>query len=261
LVSNGKTDGRIQGKRAIVTGAGSGIGRAISLRFAHEGAAVGVLDVDVASAETTAEAIRADGGDALVLPADVTNEEQVAGAVDDAVARWGGLDVIVTSAAVQLFGEDRRVDQLELETWNRTLSINLTGAFLTCKHGVKALLASGGGSVVLIGSPTGLFGLSPDCSAYSVSKAGSFGLARVLASGYAGDGIRANVVLPGFTNTPLVTAIMNDPVERDALVSNIPLGRPGTADEVASMVLFLASDESAYATGGVFTVDGGVTAI
>jgi NAD(P)-dependent dehydrogenase (short-subunit alcohol dehydrogenase family) len=253
--------GRIEGKRAIITGAGSGIGRATSLLLAREGAKVGLIDLDVPSAEVTADAVGASGGETLVLPADVTDEEQVARAVETAVERWGGLDVVVANAAVQLFGEDDRIDRLELAVWERTLAVNLTGMFLTCKHGVRALLAAGRGSVVLTGSPTGLFGLAPDFTAYSSSKAGVYGLARVMANGYAAHGIRVNLVVPGFTETPLVRSITGDPDQRDELLRRIPLGRPGAAEEVAAMILFLASDESSYATGGAFCVDGGVTAI
>jgi NAD(P)-dependent dehydrogenase (short-subunit alcohol dehydrogenase family) len=253
--------GRVEGKRAIVTGGGSGIGRATSLLLAREGARVCVTDLELSSARAVAELVATNGGEAFALSADVTDEGQVTNAVESAVERWGGLDVVVANAAIQLFGEDDRVDQLDLAVWERTLSANLTGTFLTCKHCVRALLASGGGSVVIVGSPTGLFGLSPDCTAYSSSKAGVYGLARAMANGYAGDGVRVNVVVPGFTDTPLVRSIMGDSLRRSQITQRIPLTRPGTPDEIAAMISFLASDESSYATGGAFFVDGGITAI
>jgi len=253
--------GRVESKRAIVTGAGSGIGRAASVLLASEGARVGLVDVDAAAAEATAESIAADGGEALALPADVTDEEHVRRAVRAATAAWGGLDVVVANAAVQLFGEDDRVDRLDLAVWDRTIAVNLTGVFLTCKHGLAANLAAGGGSVIVTGSPTGLFGIGAGFAAYSSSKAGVFGLARVMAADYAAEGIRVNVVVPGFTDTPLVESIMANAGERDDLLRKTPLGRPGTAEEVAAMILFLASDESSFATGGFFTVDGGMTAL
>ncbi len=252
---------RIPGKRAIVSGAGSGIGRATAVRFAREGAKVGLIDVVQARLDETAALIEVDGGECLALLADVTVEDQIAQAVSKAVSRWGGLDVVVANAAVQLIGQDDRADRLDLAVWDLTVRINLTGVFLTCKYGIKALLASGGGSVVITASPTGQFGLAPGYDAYSASKAGVYGLARVMANDYAREGIRVNAVIPGFTDTPLVSPVMANDDVRDALVRTIPLGRPGTAEEVASMMLFLASDEASYCTGGVFTVDGGMTAI
>lgn len=251
----------IEGKRAIVTGAGSGIGRATALRFAREGARVGVVDVAARAAEETVAAIAAEGGEALALAADVTEEEQIAAAVARAVERWGGLDIVVANAAVQLIGQDDRADRLDLAVWRRTIDINLTGVFLTCKHGIRALLASGGGSVVCTASPTGLFGLAPGYDAYSSSKAGIYGLVRVMANEYAAENIRVNAVVPGFTDTPLVTKIMANDVEREALLRMIPLRRPGRPEEVAAMILWLASDEASYATGGFFHVDGGITAV
>jgi len=162
---------------------------------------------------------------------------------------------------VQLFGEDTRAHELALDVWERTLAVNLTGVFLTCKHGIRALLASGGGSVVCTGSPTGLFGLSRGFDAYSASKAGAMGLARVLASDYAEDGIRVNVAVPGFTETPLVKSILDDPGATAALVGGIPLGRPGTPADAAAMIIHLLGDDLSYATGAFFVIDGGMTAV
>jgi NAD(P)-dependent dehydrogenase (short-subunit alcohol dehydrogenase family) len=252
-------DGRLEGKRAIVSGAAMGMGRAAALRFAAEGARVGLLDVDEAAAGGVAGEIEAAGGESLVLAADVRDEEQVAAAVERAVAAWGGLDVVVANAGVELAGEDDRADRLELAVWQRTIDINLTGVFLTCKHGIRALLASGGGSVVCTCSPTGLYGCAPGFDAYSTSKAGVYGLVRVMAADYAREGIRVNGVVPGYTRTPMTEWVMPD--EHEALLATIPLGRQGEAEDVASVMLFLASDEAAYVTGAVWAADGGMTAI
>src|SRR6266702_4177557 len=186
------SSGRIAGKRAIITGAGSGIGRATAIRFARE---------------------------------------------------------------------DARADELKKEVWDRTIATNLTGVFLTCKHGIRALLVSGGGSVICTASPTGLFGCAPGYSAYSASKAGVYGLTRVMANDYARHGIRVNAVIPGFTNTPMTKYFMENDEERESLLRTIPLGRPGEPEEVAAVMLFLASDEAAYVTGAAWVSDGGMTAI
>ncbi len=253
--------GRVAGKRAIVTGAGSGIGRATAERLAREGARVALLDIDLEAAEDAAERLRDQGLEARAIRTDVTAEPSVEVSVGEAVAAFGGLDIVVANAAVQLFGEDDRADRLSLDVWRRTIDVNLTGCFLTCKHGTRALLASGGGSVVITASPTGLFGLGRGFDAYSASKAGTYGLTRVMANDYARDAIRVNCVIPGFTDTSLTTSIMQDDARRESLLETVPLGRPGTADEVASAILFLASDEAAYCTGSALACDGGITAI
>jgi len=250
---------RLMGKRAIVTGAGAGMGRAAAERFAREGARVALLDVDEAAASETAAGIARDGGEALVLASDVTDEDAVAAAIDRARAAWEGLDVIVSNAGVQLAGQDDRADRLELAVWQRTLDINLTGMFLVCKHGIRALLASGGGSVVCTASPTGLYGCAPGYDAYSASKAGVYGLVRVLAADYAREGIRVNGVIPGYMDTPMTDWVT--PEEHAALLETIPLGRAGRAEEVAAVMSFLASDDASYATGAVWACDGGMTAI
>ena len=251
--------GRLEGKRAIVSGAGAGMGRAAALRFAAEGARVGLLDIDERAARAVADEIEAGGDEALVLPADVSKEEDVAAAVGQTVDAWDGLDVVVANAGVELAGEDDRADRLELAVWQRTMDINLTGIFLTCKHGIRALLASGGGSVVCTCSPTGLYGCAPGFDAYSTSKAGVYGLVRVMAADYAREGIRVNGVVPGYTRTPMTEWVT--PEEHDALLATIPLARQGEPEDVASVMLFLASDEAAYVTGAVWAADGGMTAV
>jgi 3-oxoacyl-[acyl-carrier protein] reductase len=251
--------GRLEGKRAIISGAGAGMGRAAALRFAAEGARVGLLDIDETAAAAVAKEVGDGGGDALVLATDVTSEDQVQASVARATDAWGGLDVVVANAGVQLAGQDDRADRLDLAVWQRTIDINLTGIFLVCKHGIRALLANGGGAVVCTASPTGLYGCAPGYDAYSTSKAGVYGLIRVMAADYAREGIRVHGVVPGYTRTPMTTWVSPD--EHEALVKTIPLGRQGEPEDVASVMLFLASDEAAYVTGAVWAADGGMTAI
>jgi NAD(P)-dependent dehydrogenase (short-subunit alcohol dehydrogenase family) len=247
---------RLDGKTALVTGAGSGIGLAVAQRFVAEGARVYFADINLESAE---KAAATGSAHAQALRMDISDEASVAGAFA-AVAAAGGLDVVVANAGVQLFGQDARVGELDLEVWEKTVGINQRGAFLTLKHAVRAMEGRGG-SIICTGSPTAVVACGQTFTAYTSSKAGVHGLARVVAADYAAEGIRVNTVVPGYTETPLVQTIADDPVSRAGLVNSTMLGRPGTAADVEGIMVFLASDDSAYATGGLFTVDGGLTAL
>jgi NAD(P)-dependent dehydrogenase (short-subunit alcohol dehydrogenase family) len=249
--------GRIQGKRAIITGAGSGMGRAAARRFHAEGARVALIDLDAPALDVLVAELEG-GDDVLALPADVRDESAIEAAVGSAVEAFGGLDIVVGNAGVQLAGQDDRADRLSLEVWKRTVDINLTGMFLICKHGIRALLANGGGTVVCTASPTGLYGCAAGYDAYSASKAGVYGLIRVMAADYA-PSIRINGVIPGYSDTAMTSWVT--PADKEALLRTIPMGRAGTAEEVASVMLFLASDEASYVTGAVWAADGGMTAI
>jgi NAD(P)-dependent dehydrogenase (short-subunit alcohol dehydrogenase family) len=233
---------RLEGKRALVTGAASGIGLAAVSRLEAEGARVAGIDRTAAAG---------------VLVADVADEAEVERAVAEAVRALGGLDVVVTAAGIQLHGEDDRADRLELDAWERTIRTNLTGTFLTCKHAIRALLADGG-SVVCVSSPTALAGVAPGYDAYSASKAGVLGLVKAMARDYA-PAVRVNAVVPGFVATPLVADVLRDEQWLANVLSTVPLGRAGTAEEVAALIAFVASDECAYATGAAFVLDGGMT--
>ncbi|WP_150309121.1 SDR family NAD(P)-dependent oxidoreductase [Planctomonas psychrotolerans] len=248
---------RLSGKTALVTGAASGIGFAVAKRFVAEGATVLFADRD---AEGAARAAAETGDGAVALTIDITDESSVRAAFERASAEGHTLDVVVANAAVQLFGADARIADLDLDTWRRTIDVNLTGTFLTVKHAVRAMRGRGG-SIILTGSPTGLNGEGADFTAYSTSKAGIHGLARTVAAAYATENIRVNTVVPGYTETPLVTTISSDDAARAAIVSRIPLGRPGTPADVEGVMVFLASDDASYATGSLFRVDGGMTTL
>lgn len=255
-------DGRLAGKRAFVTGGGSGIGRAVAVRFAVEGARVGIIGRRRDALKETAALAREAGGECLVLPGDVSREADVEAAVAAIIAAWGGLDVVVGVAGIELFASgDTRVHELDISIWQQTVDVNLTGMYLTCKHGVRALLASGGGSVIITGSPCGLFGHCAGEHAYSASKAGTHGLVRVMAADYSRDGIRVNCVIPGFIDTPINAPVFADPAFLATAQSGIPMGRAGQAEEVAPLYVWLASDEASYVTGAFFTADGGQTAV
>jgi NAD(P)-dependent dehydrogenase (short-subunit alcohol dehydrogenase family) len=190
---------------------------------------------------------------------DVFDEESVRDAYA-AVIQHGPLDVVVSNAGVQLFGRDARVGDLDLDVWERTVAINQRGAFLTLKYAVRAMERRGG-SIIVTGSPTAVVACGQTFTAYTSSKAGVHGPARVVAADYASVGIRVNTVVPGDTETPLVQTIAEDPASRAGLVDATMLGRAGRASDVEGIMVYLASDESAYATGEIFTVDGGLTAL
>jgi len=248
---------RLRGKRAMITGAGSGIGRAAAIRFAKEGARVAAIDINEGGVKETVSMMG--GGEALALVADVTKEDQVEKAVKQAVAAFGGLDIVISNAGIAMVGKDDRVDRIPLEVWQRMLDVNLTGMFLTCKHGIRALLTTGGGAVVCTTSPTGLYGIAPEQAAYSASKAGIYALVRVMAAAYGKEKVRANGVMPGYIKTAL-TSWVSEEHERD-FCEMVPIGRAGVPDDIASVMAFLASDDASYVTGAVYVADGGWTAI
>jgi NAD(P)-dependent dehydrogenase (short-subunit alcohol dehydrogenase family) len=252
---------RLQGKRVIITGAAAGIGKGVAIKFAEEGARVGVLDVNLDAAEQVAKEINNSGGDAIALRVDVRSEQEVSAAVATVEERFGGLDTIIANAGVMLFGQDTVAADLELKTWQHCMDVNLTGMFLTCKHGLRALERNKGGAVVITGSPTGVLGCAPTFTAYSTSKAGTLGLMRILAIDYVKKNIRVNAVLPGTTNSPLVATLMENPATRAEFLGKIPMARAAEPREIANVIAFLASDEASYVTGASWFSDGGLSSI
>lgn len=246
--------GRLDQKVAVISGAAGGIGGAAARAFHAEGAMVGLLDRDIALLDRTAEEL---GEMAFTLPADITDEASVESAFMEVKRRAGRLDVLYNCAAVQLHGRDAIGHLLDLSVWSQTLQINLTGMLLCCKHGIRLMLESGGGSIINCGSPTGLTGDGAGYTAYSASKGGVFALTRVLAADYAKHGIRVNTVVPGATRTPLTRQLLDDPEIEAQIASSIPLGRIAVPEDLIGIAVYLASDESRHATGASFIVDGG----
>jgi NAD(P)-dependent dehydrogenase (short-subunit alcohol dehydrogenase family) len=249
---------RLAGKVAIVTGAGSGIGRAIALAYCAEGARVAAVDRDGPAAEATAAAASG-AGEVLPLVADVSEAEPVWTMVAATVAAFDRLDVLVNNAAIQLHGRDARCHELDEGIWDRTLAVNLRGPFLCTKYALPELIRSGGGSIVNIASPTAFTDRGAGYTAYATSKGGVVTLTRVVAADYAADGVRVNAIIPGPTETPLIDELLRDEATREQLRSVTALGRLGRPEDVVGIAVYLASDESAYATGALFAVDGGMT--
>lgn len=249
---------RLSGKTALVTGAASGIGLAVATRFAADDARVVIADRDGAAAERAAAEL---GSLTRAVTVDISDEGQVSDAFSSLASDGWAPNVVVANAGVQLFGQDAQIADLDIDAWRRTVDINLTGTFLTVKHAVRSMLDSGGGSIILTGSPTGVTGEGKDFTAYSTTKAGIHGMGRTVAAAYAQRGIRVNTVVPSYVETPLVAAISGDPEQRAAITSRIPMGRPATPADLVGVMSFLASDDSAFATGAAFTVDGGMTTL
>lgn len=251
---------RFKGKVAVVTGAASGIGRAAAVAFAREGAAVVIVDKNREQGEEVAKEIQEQGGDALYVHTDITQETEVQAMVENVTGHWGRLDILVNNAGIYYQAD---VVHTPSDVWNSVLDVNLTGAFLCTKHAVPAMVRGGGGAVINVASEAALVGIKGQV-AYNVSKGGMIALTRSCAVDLAEQGIRVNCVCPGTTETPLVREAVNrapDPVAaRRALEEIRPLNRLGTPEEIASAILYLAGSEVGYATGAILSVDGGYTA-
>jgi 3-oxoacyl-[acyl-carrier protein] reductase len=264
---------RLRGKVAVVTGASVGLGRAVAARFAAEGAKVVAADVNEADGNALAEEQKALGRDMLFVRTDVSQESAVAHLFEVTHARYGPVDVLHNNAAVLLYDSDSPVHELSMETWDQVMGVNLRGALLCARHAVRSMLgkdgelsksgglSKGGGSIVFLGSPTGLVGCAPKLTAYSTSKAAVMGLTRVMAAAYARNSIRVNSIVPGTMDTPMNGYVLSDPESKEQYREAVPMGRLGLPSDIEGLALFLASDESSYCTGGLYMCDGGLTAV
>jgi NAD(P)-dependent dehydrogenase (short-subunit alcohol dehydrogenase family) len=251
--------GRMTGRRAIVTGAGSGIGRAAARLFAAEGAAVLAVDRSRETVEATADAIRAAGGTAVAMAADAGSDADVRACVARAVAEFGGLDTMYANAGIS--GGDVPLAEQTVELWQEVLRVNLIGPFLAVKHAGAHMVAQGRGAIVCTASVAGLRA-NAGGNPYSASKAGVISLVQTAANSFWGTGVRINAVCPGLIETGMTRPIFDharSAGHEDKLGQINPLQRYGLPQEIAAMALFLASDEASYVNGQAFPVDGGLT--
>ena len=251
---------RLRDKVAIITGGGAGIGQAIAQRYAREGARVTLAEINPATGKATEEAITRAGTEALFVETDVAEENQVKVMVEITLARFGRIDVLVNNAALLVSQKEGRAHELTNDVWDRTINVNLRGYWLCSKYVIPSMLKQGGGSIIFIASPTGMLGFTR-LTAYSTSKGGTFGLMRAMAADYAPDHIRVNAIVPGTMDTPMNAEELSDPEMRKKYSAMAPAGRLGIGDDVSGMAVFLASDDSDYCVGGIYMVDGGLTAI
>jgi len=250
---------RLANKVALITGAGSGIGRESALLFAKAGAQVVVCDVNEIGGQQTVDQITAAGCQAIFVQADVSKAEDVKGAIAAAELTYGQLNVLFNNAGI-FHGSDNSVLDTEEDIWELTININLKGVFLGCKYGIPALQRAGGGSIINTASFVAVLGAATPQIAYTASKGGVLAMTREIAVEFARQNIRANSLCPGPVQTPLLDELMSDPVRKQRRMVHIPPGRLAQAHEIANAALFLASDESSYVNGSTFLVDGGISA-
>jgi NAD(P)-dependent dehydrogenase (short-subunit alcohol dehydrogenase family) len=250
---------RLHNKVAVITGAGSGIGRESALLFAREGARVVVADVNDAAGQGVVEELRGAGGEAVYVRADVSKSADAEAMVRAAEESFGRLDVLFNNAGISHARDDDAV-ATEEEVWDLTMNINLKGVFLGCKYGIPALRRAGGGSIINTASFVALLGAATPQLAYTASKGGVLAMTRELAVIHARENIRVNALCPGPLRTELLMKYLDTEEKRQRRLVHVPMGRFGEAREIAQAALFLASDESSFTTGATFLVDGGITA-
>jgi NAD(P)-dependent dehydrogenase (short-subunit alcohol dehydrogenase family) len=252
---------RLQNKTCLITGGGSGLGRAIAERFAQEGARVAVIGRRPESLAATVAGITAGGGEALAVVKDVSVPAMAMASVAEVVAQWARVDILVNNAGIV----DRQTcTEASVEDWDRVMNVNLRAVFVMCKAVIPHMIDGGGGAIVNIASISAVRGQGGACS-YSASKAGMINFARTIANDYGGSGIRANNILPGLVETELSRSRLRegetwDEVMAENFIPHYPLGRVGQPSDIANAALFLASDEAAWITGADLAVDGGYLA-
>lgn len=253
--------GMLEGKSALITGGGGGIGRATALIFAREGARLAVADANPDAAGETVAQVNAAGGQAISLSGDVTESAAVKAMIDQVVATYGRIDCAFNNAGIagyQVDASGKRTHEWGDDSFDRMIAVNLRGVWLCMKHEIPHMLGRGGGVIVNTGSIAGLIGL-PTSSAYVAAKHGVLGLTKTAALEYANDKIRVNAVCPGYIQTKMTEDTMR---RRGAeLMGRVPVGRMGRPEEIGEMVMWFCSDRASYVTGACYNVDGGYMAI
>ena len=251
---------KLKNKIAVVTGAGAGMGRSVAIRYAKEGAKVVIAEINEQQGGETLSLIRETGGEAIFIPVNVGDEKQVEQLVSSVINKYGRIDILYNNVA-RMHRQDAKVHELSTEIWNELVNINLNSAFFCTKYVIREMLKTGGGSIIMVGSPTALVACASSDAAYSCSKSGVHALARVIAGAYGKDNIRANIIIPGTMNTPMIAELIKDEKVKKDLENAAMLGRLGESNDIDGLAVFLASADSSYCTGAFFTADGGLTAL
>lgn len=250
---------RLEGKSAVITGAGNGIGRETALLFAAEGAAVAAVDLNADAVNNTVSEIIAGGGTAIPIVADVSNDDDSAAMFAAAEEAFGRVDIVFNNAGI-MHSDDGDAVSTDEAIWDLTMDVNAKGVFLGCKHGIPALRRAGGGSIINTASFVAHLGAATPQVAYTASKGAVMAMTRELAVVHAREGIRVNALCPGPLRTELLMKFLDTEEKKQRRLVHVPMGRFGEAAEMAKAVLWLASDDSSYVTGTEFLVDGGITA-
>jgi NAD(P)-dependent dehydrogenase (short-subunit alcohol dehydrogenase family) len=250
---------RLENKVSLITGAASGIGRESALLFAKEGSKIVVADISEQGGEETVSMILDTGGEASFVRCDVSKAADVKAMIAAAEKTYGQLDVLFNNAGI-FHDDDGSVLETEEDIWDLVIDVNVKGVFLGCKYGIPALLRAGGGSVINTASFVALLGAATSQIAYTASKGGVLAMTREIAVEFARKNIRVNAICPGPVKTPLLEELLADEAFKKRRIVHIPAGRPAEASEIAQAALFLASSDSSYVNGSIFTVDGGITA-